>query len=776
MSLCGRRSSCFVIPIGALHFLLSPAFLFGQNVKPLSVEDALKTTSLGEVSPIALSPDGKWLAYMAQEKQRIVEVTDDESKEYVRTGIHTRNRAGNIWVANAESTEIRDLTGNQGSNWDPTWSPDGRYLGFVSDRDGSGQARLWVWDSVNDKLKRVSDTNVRAWLGFNRMKWTPDSRKIWITTIPAGLSVPDYLLKLEGTTRNSNAAVTPGATPTVFTSNPAIAGEVASVYLGNVYLHDLVLMDVETGKVTTVVTGRLIKWFEPSPDGRHVAYTTMKEFGRKQRCNLVTVDLQNMREELLVSDVRLDSFSWSPDGKQIAYGAYQGETEDYDYFIVDMDGGPPRKVSALSHGPSGCCEKGNPMWEAKGANFYFIHEGAFWKTSVETGKTVELSRIPGHTMRFRVWQGEGRVWTTDEGRSTTVLAYDDEQKQDGFYKVDLETGRTTKLLEDGECYSCKWMFDAEGYSAAASNNGRIAYVAEDGRHAPELWLAKDGFANRRRVTHLNLQLGGYEFGTAQLVEWLSGDGERLHGALLLPPRYEAGKRYPLIVWSYPGSLRSHYFNNFGFSEFPGPFNAQLFATRGYAVLYADAPWKKDEQAISLVKTVLPGVNKVIEMGIGDPERVGVMGHSGGGYSTLSLITQTKRFKAAVEVSGYGDLVGSYGMMRSDGSASLYMTVETLLGEGGPWQNPRTFVESSPIFHLDRITTPLLILHGSKDGDVASFLGDEMFVDLRKLGKRVEYARYENEAHVPSDWSYADQYDAATRVLAWFDKYLRAAPQ
>src|SRR5260370_35895709 len=117
---------------------------------------------------------------------------------------------------------------------------------------------------------------------------------------------------------------------------------------------------------------------------------------------------------------------------------------------------------------------------------------------------------------------------------------------------------------------------------------------------------------------------------------------------------------------------------------------QLLATRGYAVLAPDSPQHPGVPLLDLAKTVLPGVNKVIEMGIADPDRLGVMGHSNGGYSTLALIVQTNRFKAAMEADGMGDLVGSYGQMDESGvpfgPSNLELGANALAGTRWPRRN------------------------------------------------------------------------------------------
>ena len=178
--------------------------------------------------------------------------------------------------------------------------------------------------------------------------------------------------------------------------------------------------------------------------------------------------------------------------------------------------------------------------------------------------------------------------------------------------------------------------------------------------------------------------------------------------------------------------------------------------------------------LDLAKCVLPGVNHLIEAGIADPARLGVVGHSYGGYSTLALIVQTKRFKAAVEIDGTGSLLGEYGELDKDGAAFGVSNVEQgqgLMG-GTPWQFRDRFIENSPFFYLDRVESPLLIMQGAEDTTIAPFLADELYVALRRLGKEVEYAKYENEGHSPLYWSSPNRIDLYRRVISWFDGHLR----
>jgi dipeptidyl aminopeptidase/acylaminoacyl peptidase len=224
---------------------------------------------------------------------------------------------------------------------------------------------------------------------------------------------------------------------------------------------------------------------------------------------------------------------------------------------------------------------------------------------------------------------------------------------------------------------------------------------------------------------------------------------------------------------YGGSSISNDLNRFGYALSPVE-NLQLYASRGYALLLADSKLNVGTPMVDLMKSVMPGINKAIDTGVADADRIGVMGHSYGGYSTLSLIAQSPRFKAAVMRAGMGDLFGGYGQLAPDGTNYGLAWAESGQGRmgGSPWEFRERYLENSPIFYLDRVKTPLLIIHGEKDDAVPVFLADQVFTALRRLGKPVTYVRYAGEDHWEGAWSYPNQVDSLTRILAWFDKHLK----
>ena len=748
-----------------------------QSAEPLSVEDSLQTLELAQLTRVDLSRDTKWLAYTVKNNRRSRTVDFDT---WARSGVRDVFTGTDIQILNIATGVARNLTAGENDNFMPAWSPDGHYLAFLSDRDGSGKLKLWLWNSTRNEMKKVSDLNVRQ---FGQIEWSSDSRQIVVGVIPENVSTEDYVKKLTSapTRQTANAgSVPPGSTVAVYHANDAIVTNNQSPKSDpwnlDIYLRDLASIDVATGTVSIIVRGRRIANFLISPDGSRIAFTIPRRFekpGSQQVLfDLVTENISTGEEQLLAPGIRLNHggipFSWSPNGENIVYRTYGTEESTNDCYVVGAKGSSPRNITAIASPQR--WPKSEPVWDAKGEKIYFISNGALWRAGIDGTKAVQVARVPGREITQLTHQSGDLLWTTDNGQATIVLTHDKEGKQDGFYRLDLIGGQSATLLEDGQCYICANLGDP----FTVSSDGRtIVYFAEDAQHDTDLWTSDSSFKNPRRLTHLNSQFDKYRMGSARLIRWLGDDGQALQGALLLPADYQEGKHYPLIVWVYGGDSKSDDLSHFGL-EGSGPLNMQLFATRGYAVLAPDSPQQVGTPMADLAKTVLPGVNKVIEMGIADPDRLGVMGHSNGGYSTLALIVQTKRFKAAMEADGMADLIAHYGEMDKSGTAFGTSNLEhgqDALG-GMPWEVRDKYIENSPIFYLDRVETPLMIVQGSNDQAVAPFLADEIFVDLRRLGKAVQYAKYEGEGHGLDYWSYANQVDLCNRAIAWFDQYLQ----
>jgi dipeptidyl aminopeptidase/acylaminoacyl peptidase len=292
---------------------------------------------------------------------------------------------------------------------------------------------------------------------------------------------------------------------------------------------------------------------------------------------------------------------------------------------------------------------------------------------------------------------------------------------------------------------------------------------------PNIWVAGPQFISPRQVTVLNPSLSPYTFGTSRLIDYVSEDGQHLQSALLLPAGYEPGKRYPMLVWVYASDYGSRLVNHFGLWGDISPFNFQLLATRGYAIIAPDMPVRVGTPMRDMMKTVMPAIDRAVALGIADPNRLAVAGQSNGGYSTLALIVQTHRFKAAIMNAGFGDLAGFYGCMRHIGASATGKPVwiDWVVTHGGamgvpPWSAPERYVTNSPVYYLDRITTPLLMQDGANDDCIVEF-SDEVFIDLQSMGKDVTYLRYGDENHILE--RSANIVDYWNRVFKFFNDHL-----
>jgi dipeptidyl aminopeptidase/acylaminoacyl peptidase len=319
------------------------------------------------------------------------------------------------------------------------------------------------------------------------------------------------------------------------------------------------------------------------------------------------------------------------------------------------------------------------------------------------------------------------------------------------------------LREDDTVY-------AHTFSAPAlSPDGKqVLYLAESSHESHDLWVSDLTFRDQRRVTTINPQLSQYKFGQSRIIEYKTAEGRALRASVLLPTDYKAGKRYPTMVWVYAGDDQStRYVNNFGLVPIAA-FNMQMLATRGYAVIWPEVPTSRGTPMKDLMKAVMPAIDKLVELGIADGDRLAVMGNSNGGYSTLALIAQTNRFKAAVCNSGFGDLGAFYGTM----GGGWIPWLERLGGGMGvpPWEAPMQYVENSPYYQLNRIQTPLMLQAGAADLGIINH-SDAVWVGMQRLNKDVTYLRYGGESHVLA--AAANLNDYWKRLFAFFDKHLQA---
>ena len=749
-----------------------------KHLAPLPVKEGLKTLNLSMFTPIDVSPEGKEVAYVLQDANRKARTKAPRSaQDLERAGIPSRADFCDIWITDIGSGVSRNLTKGRGTSWAPVWSPNGKYLAFYSDRDGL--PALWVWERTSGTMRKASSAIVRTRTETAVPRWTPDSKKLVIRVLPKGMTISDVEAlqnkpEIE-TPSSTDANKEPGSTVVLFSSKAtnSAQNEKESTDVGARAV-DLAVVDIDTNETKHIATRVVTDGYWLSPDGTNVAVLSFKrrvsQSNLQSLFDLLVISLVDGQSRTLVKDFGSDVLipvSWSPDGKFLAYMT-AGPTAKNDCWIVPLSGGEPQNVTPGQHPrfDSTFLYRG-PLWDANGKNIYLLSSTALWRTSIADPRAEQIATIPGRTLRHIVTQNGRTIWTP-KANTIIVVTRAEQSRQEGFYEINLSTGKQEKLLEENKSYG----FVPPLRIAVSADQRRLVYTSQSANEPEDIWTTDPVQFNPQRVTHINPVFDRYVMGESRLIEWQTLNGQLVHGALLLPAGYTPGKRYPLIVYQYPGSMWSTHGNLFGFNPFASTVeNWQFFATRGYAVLLADVPARPETYMRDIAAAVLPAVDKVIELGICDPEHVGVTGQSNGGYGVLSLIVQSNRFRAAVDRMGPGNLISQYTQMSETG-ASVY-TAEMVQRTGGSlWEKRDKFIENSPIFFFDKVQTPLLIIQGTADRQVMAARSDEVFVCLRFLGKEVEYARYAGESHGVSDWTFANQVDYLNRVIAWFDRWLK----
>ena len=323
----------------------------------------------------------------------------------------------------------------------------------------------------------------------------------------------------------------------------------------------------------------------------------------------------------------------------------------------------------------------------------------------------------------------------------------------GLSRLDLQTRQLVPLVKDASLYQ-RFQVSRDGST--------VIFQKSDGDRPADLYVADAGMTNARKLTDLNPWIAQKAVPASELVSYRDADGKVLHGVLRYPVGYEKGKRYPTVFEIY-----ETFFDN-GFNG-----RAALLATHGYAVFHPSVNLVVGRPGESWAKGVTAAANRLIDLGIADPDRLGVHGTSYGGYATVLLVTETDRFKAAINISGKVDMVSFYTDSERLGVRNTHAPEKSQDRIGGTlWEYPERFIEHSAIFRLDRVKTPLLTISGDQDPNVPANQSRELYYALRRLGKEVEWVRYVNGGHRPPN-SVDESLDFERRIVAWYDKYLKA---
>ena len=352
----------------------------------------------------------------------------------------------------------------------------------------------------------------------------------------------------------------------------------------------------------------------------------------------------------------------------------------------------------------------------------------------------------------------------DPAEPLLLRAVDDETKASGFYRDQLGRRQAPEQVV---------MADAAFGTPLKAEDADVWLVTRGTFvEFPNLWVGPS-LTQLSRISDANPQQKEFNWGTVELVHWVSTDGIPLKGLLYKPENFDSTRKYPMISYFYESLSQNLY------SYIPpngrNVINPTHYVSNGYLIFEPDISYQNGYPGPSAMKSIIPGVQMLLGRGYVDPARLGLQGQSWGGYQIAYMITQTSMFAAAMAGAPVVNMTSAYGGIRWGSGvarAFQYETGQSRIG-GSLWEAPMRYIENSPLFWLDKVTTPLFIMSNDADDAVPWYQGIEFFVGMRRLGKEVYLIDYNNDVHNPA--SRANQKDIAMRMQQFFDTKLKGAP-
>jgi dipeptidyl aminopeptidase/acylaminoacyl peptidase len=355
----------------------------------------------------------------------------------------------------------------------------------------------------------------------------------------------------------------------------------------------------------------------------------------------------------------------------------------------------------------------------------------------------------------------------DPAAPLLLHVFNETTKGSGYAILDLQSGELRPMISGDVQY--------QRNPIKARDTSTIVFTRETYREFPDLRVTTDWFENSVRVSDANPQQKDYRWGNIELFEWVAYDGQKLQGLLVKPDGFDPTKKYPMIVNFYERNsdgLHSHR------TPFPhrSTINYPFYASRGYLIFNPDVKYKVGYPGESAFNSVVSGTEALIKTGFVDAQRIGLQGHSWGGYQIAHILTKTGIYKCAESGAPVVNMISAYGGIRwATGLSRMFQYEHTQSRIGGTlWEKPELYIENSPVFNLDKVSTPVLILHNDSDGHVPWYQGIEFFVAMRRLGKKAWMLNYPGEPHWPVKLSLRK--DLNIRMQQFFDHFLKDAPE
>ena len=496
-------------------------------------------------------------------------------------------------------------------------------------------------------------------------------------------------------------------------------------------------------------------------------YAMDRSMGRPA-ADLSLVDLASGSRTKLVDRVEDQYVQGSPGGKYILY-------LQHDHFwtidtatkaVVNITKGAA--TSFINRESDATVKQKPPFgvagWTANDDAILLYDKFDVWRVAANGAGATRLTDGAAEQVRYRYVRLDPDEEFIDTGKPVILSAFGIWSKRSGYARLAPHAnGATALILLDKSVASLGKAEKADVY----------AYVVQRFDEPPAAMVGGPDLSAAKRVVESNPFAKDYAWGRSELVEYKNERGDRLQGILSYPADYQAGRRYPMIVYMY--ERLSDGLHRWVSPSDRDPYNPAVFTAQGYLVLQPDIVFRPREPGVSVADCVSAAVKRVVAMGVVDPARIGIVGHSWGGFDTVYLATHTTLFAAGVAgapitnlVSNYGNHHWSSGIAETDHIETGQQRMEVPI-----WEDLPAYIRNSAVFGVNTMKTPLLMAFGDNDGTVHFHQGVELYNIARRAKKNVVMLVYGGEEH--SNRRKPNQLDYHRRILQWFGHYLKNEP-
>ena len=498
-------------------------------------------------------------------------------------------------------------------------------------------------------------------------------------------------------------------------------------------------------------------------------YSLSSMWEARTRSDYYTVSLDN-GERKQIAQADYGRFRLSPQGK---YAYWYGETDSCWYTIALAEGKRYRLTTPeifpawdeendvpdypYAHGAAG--------WTANDQNLLIYDRYDIWKFDPTAATPPINLTVNGRKekLSYRLEQLDKEARFIDLGKLQLLKGFNEATKGYGFYNARLSAPAAPKTLLAGN-YMLRSINKAK-------NTDDVIYTMETFQQYPDIHYSTLAFKKSVQLTHGDKQQEGFIWGTAELVSWISLDGRPLEGVVYKPANFDPNKKYPMMVNFYERNSETLY--NYRMPEpHRSTIDYHLYNSNEYVIFNPDIRYVDGYPGESCYNCLMPGITMMIAKGYIDEKGIGAQGHSWGGYQVAYLATRTNLFSAIESGAPVVNMFSAYGGIRwGSGMARSFQYEHTQSRLGAtPWSSPLRYLENSPLFTMDKVQTPILIMHNDADGHVPWYQGIEYFVAMKRLGKPCWLLNYTGEPHWPMHM--ANRIDFQRRMFQFFNHYLK----